>query len=61
MGRLQNNNRNVIVPSLGRADEIGVMARAVESFRQSLIRVGEMEAEQKAVEARAANEQKLRQ
>jgi methyl-accepting chemotaxis protein len=58
MEALGDQRLDITVPSVGRTDEIGVMARAAESFRTNLIRVAAMEAEQKAAEARAGEEKR---
>ncbi|MDC7789418.1 methyl-accepting chemotaxis protein [Rhodoplanes sp. TEM] len=54
MGRLQEGDHSVAVPSLDRGDEIGLMARAVEVFKEHAIERERLEAEQKQAEARAA-------
>jgi len=56
MEALGNRKLDIAVPSVGRADEIGIMARAAENFRTNLVRVEALEAEQKAAEARAGEE-----
>ncbi len=47
MEALCNKQLDVKVPSLERADEIGMMARSAENFRVNLVRVEALEAEQK--------------
>ena len=42
MGRLAANDTSVGIPGLGRKDEIGAMAAAVEVFKTNAIRVGEL-------------------
>jgi methyl-accepting chemotaxis protein len=54
---LANNETNITVPSTHRGDELGVMARAIEFFRQKLIEIDELrkqtaEAEKEAAAAR---------
>ena len=54
---LAGGNTAITVPSTGRGDELGVMARAVEFFRQKLVEIEELrrknaEAEQEAAAAR---------
>jgi methyl-accepting chemotaxis protein len=56
MDRLREGHYDVAVPSTERSDEIGLMARATESFRDSLVKMRAIEAEQKENEARAAAE-----
>jgi methyl-accepting chemotaxis protein len=51
---LANGNKQVEIPYRGRADEVGDNARAAETFRERLVRMEELEAEQKASEARTA-------
>ncbi|WP_026790932.1 methyl-accepting chemotaxis protein [Pleomorphomonas oryzae] len=61
MGRLAANDTSVEIPGLGRRDEIGAMAAAVEVFKTNAIRVGELAreaAERNAGEA--AERQRLR-
>jgi methyl-accepting chemotaxis protein len=58
MDALCHRRLDTTVPSLERSDEIGVMARAAESFRTNLARVEALEAEQKESEARAAAQRK---
>jgi methyl-accepting chemotaxis protein len=58
MEALCNRRHDITVPSIERTDQIGVMARAAESFRNNLVRVEMLEAEQKKSEARSADERK---
>jgi len=58
MGRLAEGDATVEVPAVGRRDEIGVMAGAVQVFKDNLIRNREMEAEVEAQKQRAAEEQR---
>ncbi|MBI3447266.1 MAG: bacteriohemerythrin [Magnetospirillum sp.] len=46
MGELARNNLTVDVPHGGRGDEIGLMARSVAHFKDQLIRVRQLEADQ---------------
>ncbi len=46
MSQLANNNLETEVPALDKKDEIGDMAKAVQVFKESMIRTKEMEAEQ---------------
>lgn len=54
MGRLAAGDTTLVVPSIGRGDEIGGMARAVEIFRQGLVRNRSLEME--AEEARTSSD-----
>jgi methyl-accepting chemotaxis protein len=54
MEKLRDGTYDVTVPSIGRSDEIGAMARATESFRDNLVHMRTLEAEQKETEARTA-------
>jgi methyl-accepting chemotaxis protein len=58
MEALGNRKLDITVAGTARTDEIGVMARAAESFRANLLRVEAVEAEQKAAEARAGEEKR---
>jgi methyl-accepting chemotaxis protein len=58
MEELRDGRYDVVVPSTERGDEIGAMARATESFRDSLVRMRTMEAEQREAEIRSAAEKK---
>ena len=61
MSRLAANDTTVEIPGLGRKDEIGAMAAAVEVFRSNAIRVGEMAREAAERDAgEAAERQRLR-
>lgn len=57
MGRLANHDTSVDIPGVDRRDEFGLMARAVEVFKTSMIEndamVASQKAEQEAREARA--------
>ncbi|SDO14492.1 methyl-accepting chemotaxis protein [Methylobacterium phyllostachyos] len=54
MTRLAADDLSVVVPGVGRRDEVGAMANAVQVFREKLTRAKVLEAE--AAEARAAAE-----
>jgi len=58
MRTLARGDLSVDVPARDYGDEVGEMAAAVEVFKQNAIRVKEMEAAQKEIEARAADEKK---
>ena len=59
MEQLRDGQYDVAVPSVERRDEIGVMARATESFRENLAHMRRLETEQKETEARAAQDKRL--
>jgi methyl-accepting chemotaxis protein len=54
---LAQGNKNVEVPYLGRADEVGENARAAQAFKEKLIRIDELEAAEKET-ARKMEEQR---
>jgi len=56
---LADGNKQVRIPYTERADEIGDNARAAETFRERLLRMQEMETEQKRAEARAASQRSV--
>ena len=56
LAELAKGNKAVEVPYADRGDEIGDNARAAQTFKENLLRVEQMEAEQKANEARTAAE-----
>jgi len=56
MGELASGNFDVVLPGLGRRDEIGDMAGAVEAFKLKAVEKAQREAEQKEAEGRAAAE-----
>ncbi|SFM79856.1 Methyl-accepting chemotaxis protein [Pleomorphomonas diazotrophica] len=61
MSRLAANDTSVEIPGLGRKDEIGAMAAAVEVFKTNAIRVSELASEAAEREAgEAAERQRLR-
>ncbi len=51
--KMRDGHYEVVIPHVGRADEIGVMARATEGFRENFMRVKQQETEQKNAEAAA--------
>jgi methyl-accepting chemotaxis protein len=55
---LGRGNKQVAVPYVGRGDEVGDAANAANVFKENLIRIEKMEAEQKEAEARAATQRK---
>jgi len=54
MRELAQGNFDVVLPGIGRRDEIGEMAQAVDAFKLKAIEKAQREAEQKEAEARAA-------
>jgi methyl-accepting chemotaxis protein len=51
---LANGNKSVEIPYADRGDEVGDNARAAKTFKDNLLRIEKMEAEQKELETRAA-------
>lgn len=58
MENLRDGHYDIAVPNLDRMDEIGVMAKATENFREKLARLAAVEAEQKEAEARTTAQRK---
>jgi methyl-accepting chemotaxis protein len=58
MGQLAEGDTSVDVPALGRSDEIGEMATAVDVFKKNAIRMDEMQAEKEQAEHRAQEEKR---
>jgi methyl-accepting chemotaxis protein len=56
--QLANGNTDVTIPYVVRGDEVGDTARAASVFKDSLLRMAEIEAEQKDAEERARAERK---
>jgi methyl-accepting chemotaxis protein len=56
--QLAGGNKAVEIPYTGRGDEVGDNARAAQTFKENLIRIEQMEAEQKNQEAAAAAQRK---
>jgi methyl-accepting chemotaxis protein len=56
---LANGNKAVDVPYADRGDEVGENARAAQIFKENLLRIEKMEAEQRNVEQRVAEERKM--
>jgi methyl-accepting chemotaxis protein len=52
-------DHSIEVPYTTRGDEVGHNARAAQSFKENLIRMGQMEAEQKAAEKLSAEERRV--
>jgi methyl-accepting chemotaxis protein len=55
---LANGNKAVDVPYAARGDEVGDAARAAQTFKENLIRIEKMEAEQKEAELHTATRRK---
>jgi len=58
MEKLAAGDLEVAVPAVGRGDEIGEMAGAVQVFKDNALKVARMEAEQQEAERRAAEEKR---
>ena len=58
MNDLAGGNLDVEVPGIGRGDEIGEMAKAVEVFKSNAVARQSLEAEQRAAETRAVASRK---
>lgn len=58
MEALASGQRDVDIPAVESRDAIGLMARTVQIFRDNLLRIENMEAEQKQIAVRTANERK---
>jgi methyl-accepting chemotaxis protein len=56
--QLADGNKTINIPFVDRHDEVGDNARAARSFKDNLLRIEKMEAEQKATEERALAERK---
>lgn len=55
---LAEGDKTVDIPYIRRGDEVGDAARAANRFRDNLVRIEKMEAEQRAADARTAAERK---
>ena len=53
MDKMRDGHYDVAIPHVDRADEIGVMARAVEGFRENFVRFAEEDSARKNAEASA--------
>ncbi|WP_236025115.1 methyl-accepting chemotaxis protein [Arenibaculum pallidiluteum] len=58
MGRLAGGDRTTAIPAVGRRDEIGRMAMAVQVFKDNALEMDRLEAEQAQAKARAEQERK---
>jgi len=56
---LANGNKAIDIPFTARGDEVGDNARAAQTFKENLIRIEQMEAEQKTQAAAAAAHRKI--
>src|SRR5665811_314157 len=56
--QLASGTREFAIPYTGRGDEVGDAARAARSFRDNLVRLETLEAEQQQAAARAVAERK---
>jgi methyl-accepting chemotaxis protein len=61
MGRLAGGDLAVDIPAVGRADEIGEMAKAVQVFKENAIERERLQAEQSEIERRAAEAEAQRE
>ncbi|MDE1900165.1 MAG: methyl-accepting chemotaxis protein [Alphaproteobacteria bacterium] len=57
-GRLQNGDNGVDIPYRGRRDEIGQLAGALESFRQTALAKERLQAEQQTLQQRADDDRR---
>jgi methyl-accepting chemotaxis protein len=55
---LANGNKAIAIPFTERGDEVGDNARAAKTFRDNLVRIEQMEGEQKNLQATAATQRK---
>src|SRR5215470_10231138 len=58
MTELANGNMSIVPPGLGRQDEVGAMASAVQVFRDSMIETERLRTEQAETERRASGEKR---
>lgn len=56
--QLTRNNTDIVIPYVNRTDEIGDTARAASAFRDSLLRMAEIEAQKEEADARANAQRK---
>ena len=59
MKTLAAGDTTVAIPGVGRGDEVGAMAAAVQVFQRNMIEADELRAKQKDADARAAAEQRV--
>jgi methyl-accepting chemotaxis protein len=53
MDQMRDGHYDVAIPHVGRADEVGTMARAVEGFRENFVRFAEQDSTRKNAESSA--------
>ena len=58
MRELAAGNLNIVLPGLGRHDEIGEIASGVEAFKANAVEKAELEARERESQARAATEER---
>lgn len=58
MGKLAGGDTSTAIPCVGRTDEIGEMANAVQVFKENMIEADRLRSEQAQTEARAAAQRK---
>jgi methyl-accepting chemotaxis protein len=58
MDRLAGGDTKIVVPAIGRRDQIGEMAKAVQVFKENALRVEALSAEQDAMRRRADEEKR---
>lgn len=58
MGKLAGGDTSTAIPCVGRTDEIGEMANAVQVFKENMIEADRLRSEQAQMEARAAAQRK---
>jgi methyl-accepting chemotaxis protein len=58
MGKLAGGDASTAIPCVGRTDEVGEMANAVQVFKENMIEAERLRAEQAQAEARAAAQHK---
>jgi methyl-accepting chemotaxis protein len=59
MARLAGGGLDIEIPSLSRSDEVGAIARAVQVFRESALRVQAMESEQTQLKLKVEEDRKV--
>ena len=58
MGKLAGGDSSMVIPCVGRTDEIGEMANAVQVFKENMIEADRLRSEQAQMEARSAAQRK---
>jgi methyl-accepting chemotaxis protein len=59
MQKIAGGDKTVVIPALGRGDEVGAMAKTLEVFKASLIEGDRLRADQEVQKQRAEEERKL--